>query len=275
MRAFTLVSLLVVGCGGGGSQQAAQKVDPASEDFCLEYANSVCRLAYLCTDESTQDAAFHARYGSSLDDCWQGIEKLCTSNQSASTAFGPSCGPGQSLNATAAACTDGLESQTCLEWQTTPAGTGCQGVCSSASGGGAGGTSGSGGTGAGGSGNAGSGAGGGSSGGNAGGGAGGGSSGGNSGGSDGGPVNTATAFCTVGGGLQCERSFECDPDGSAAAFGNVAGCKAFVQASCTAENPCPTSFDASLASACLAAFKMATCAELMGPAPQTCEAACE
>ncbi|HYJ07670.1 MAG TPA: hypothetical protein VEX18_01640 [Polyangiaceae bacterium] len=262
MRLVTLVGMVFVwGCGS--SNKAAEKVDPASQDFCLDYANSVCRLAYLCSDASTQDDAFHARYGSSLDDCWQGIEKLCTSNQSGSTVFGPSCGPGKTVNASAMSCIDGLETQTCVEWMTTPAGTGCQGVCSAAGQGGTTGNGGSNGSGTGGGGTAGNSSGGTSNGGTS------------SGGTSSGPVSTATAFCTVGGELQCERSFECDPEDSAATFGNLAGCKALIQAACTAEDPCPVSFDASLASACIAAIETATCTELMGPAPEICTSACE
>jgi hypothetical protein len=249
--------MVFVGCGGSGSKKPAEKVDPASEGFCLDYANSVCRLAYLCTDATTQDAAFRARYGSSLDDCWQGIEKLCTSNQSGSTAFGPSCGPGKTVNASAMACTDGLQTQTCVEWRTTPAGTGCQGVCSAASAGGTTGTGGSSGTGSGGGNTA------------------GGTSGGGTSGGGTGTVNTGTAFCTVGGELQCERLFECEPDEAAAAFGNLAGCKTLIQTSCTAADPCPASFSASLASACITAITTATCTELMGPAPEICTSACE
>jgi hypothetical protein len=253
MRSLTLASVMVVvGCGGG-SNSTEEKVAPESQDFCLDYANGVCRLAYLCTDATSQDAAFHARYGSSLDDCWQGLEKLCTSNQSGSNAFGPSCGPGKTPNASGMTCTDGLQSQTCVDWMTTPAGPGCAGVCSAGGTSGAGGSSGTGGstTGTGGSSTA---------------GAGGGT----------GAVNTATAFCTVANELQCERSFECDPDGSATRFGNVAGCKALVQAACMAKtDPCPMSFNASLASACVAAIKAATCTALMGPAPEVCTSACE
>ena len=153
MRALTFASVMVVvGCGGGGSNKAAEQVDPASQDFCLDYANSVCRSAYLCTDAAAQDAAFHARYGSSADECWQGVEKVCTTNQSGSSAIGPSCGPGKTPNASAMTCTDGLQTQSCVEWLATPAGTGCQGACSAASAGGTAGTAGGTGTGAGGSG---------------------------------------------------------------------------------------------------------------------------
>jgi len=255
MRALTFASVMVVvGCGGGGSNKAAEQVDPASQDFCLDYANSVCRSAYLCTDAAAQDAAFHARYGSSADECWQGVEKVCTTNQSGSSAIGPSCGPGKTPNASAMTCTDGLQTQSCVEWLATPAGTGCQGACSAASAGGTAGTAGGTGTGAGGSGGT--------------------SSGGTSSGGSG-TVTTGTEFCKVGGELQCERYFECDPSGSAAQFGNLAGCKAVVQTSCSMPDPCPDTFNASLASGCIAAIKAATCTELMGPAPEVCTTACE
>ena len=90
-----------------------------------------------------------------------------------------------------------------------------------------------------------------------------------------GTVTTGTEFCKVGGELQCERYFECDPSGSAAQFGNLAGCKAVVQTSCSMPDPCPDTFNASLASGCIAAIKAATCTELMGPAPEVCTTACE
>jgi len=48
--------------GGAGNGQ----VDPASLDFCLAWANGVCRLAYLCVDTASQDVAFHERYGTSI-----------------------------------------------------------------------------------------------------------------------------------------------------------------------------------------------------------------
>jgi len=279
MRKLALAGVvLVLGCGGGGSSnKSAGTVDPASLDFCIDYGNGVCRLAYLCTDTTTQDAAFHSRYGTSLDDCWQGIQKLCTSNQSGSNAFGPSCGPGKQVSsASATACTDGLQSQTCDEWAVTPAGIDCQAVCSGAGTGGTGtgtggtgtgtggtgtGTGGTGtgtggtGTGTGGTGTAGTGTG--------------------SGGSGTSSVSSHQAFCKTGGELQCDRAFECDPAGSASTFGNLAGCKAFIDAACTAGDPCPSSFDATSGAACIAATKTATCTDLMGPAPAVCDSACQ
>jgi hypothetical protein len=123
-------ALLMLGCSGSSSGDKGA-IDPAAEDFCLQWANDECRLAYLCTDAAAQDATFHARFGSSMDDCWQGLEQRCKSNQNGSGAFGPSCGPGKSVNATAAtACADNLPTQSCTTWTAAPAG-GCDAVCSS------------------------------------------------------------------------------------------------------------------------------------------------
>jgi hypothetical protein len=255
MRKLVLAGVIVIlSCSGGSSSKDGGPVDPGALDFCLDYANSVCRLAYLCTDTAAQDATFHARYGASMDDCWQGIEKLCTSNQSGSTAFGPSCGPGKKVNdAAATVCADSLLSTTCTEWTATPSGAACQSVCSTATTGTGGTNTGTGGT------NTGT----------------GGTNTGTGGTSTGnGSVATPLAFCTTGGNLQCERAFECDPAGSASTFGNVAGCKALFDATCP-DASCPMSFSATLAASCIAAMKAATCQELMGPTPTVCESACQ
>src|SRR5262245_25621215 len=92
---------LVLGLGLGcssSSDKGSAAVDPAAGEFCLDWANDVCRLAYLCVATTAQDAAFHARYGASQADCWEPLAKRCLSNQSGSDAFGPSCGPGKKLN---------------------------------------------------------------------------------------------------------------------------------------------------------------------------------
>jgi hypothetical protein len=206
-------------------------------DFCLQWANGVCRLAYLCVDAAAQDAAFHARYGTSTDNCWQGLEKLCTSNQ---TTFGPSCGPGKMVNqAAATTCTDRVDTQSCVDWMATPAG-GCENVCGAAvtQDAGSGSDTGAGSDAASGS------------------------------------LATATQFCNTEGALTCDRSFECDSAGSAMAFGNLAGCKGAIAALCSSGDPCPNGYNQTLASGCVAATRAATCQELMGPTPTVCTSAC-
>lgn len=245
MRKFVFASVVIaLGCGGGSTKnEGTGAVDPNSLDFCLQWANGVCRLAYLCTDATSQDAAFHARFGASQDTCWEGLEKLCTSNQSGSQAFGPSCGPGKVVNTGAAqTCTDNLDTQSCATWQAAPAGA-CDAVCGAASH--------TGGSGAGGAGNGGTGA---------------------TGGT--GSVATPAAYCVTSGNLTCDRGFECDPDGGTALFGNLAGCKEYVASSLCAATPCASSFDAALASSCIAATKAATCEQLLAARPAVCTSAC-
>jgi hypothetical protein len=254
MRKLALATMIVIlGCGSS-SKKDAGPVDPDSLDFCINYGNGICRLAYLCTDASAQDAAFHARYGASMDNCWEGIQKVCTSNQSGSSAFGPSCGPGKTVNdAAAMVCSDSLQSATCTEWMAAPSGAACQTVCSTATTGTGGSSNGTGGAGTG---------------------TGGTSTGTGGSGTGTGSVATPVAFCNTGGNLQCERAFECDPTGSASTFGNLAGCKALFQATCP-DATCPVSFSATLAASCVAAMKAATCQELMGATPTVCDAACQ
>lgn len=128
MRKLILAGLaMFLACGGGSG---GGPVDPAARDFCLEYSNGVCRLAYICVDAAAQDAAFHARYGASMDTCWMAINKLCVSNQTGSNTFGPSCGPGKTVNqASATTCNDDLFSTSCVDWTTAQAGAGCEEVC--------------------------------------------------------------------------------------------------------------------------------------------------
>ena len=238
-------------CGGGSPSGGTAAVDPESLDFCIHWGNAVCRLAYLCVNTASQDAAFHARYGSSMDDCWQGLQKVCTSNQAGAQTFGPSCGPGKVVNQTTAmTCTDNLESESCADWMNAQAGN-CNGVCAAGSAGSVvpdGGAP---------------------------------SDGSSvvrtdSGSSQGtGSVATATAFCNTESNLNCDRAFECDPAGAALAFGNLAGCKGLAAALCASGDPCPNGFDANLASACVAATKAATCQELMGPTPAICTSVCK
>jgi hypothetical protein len=126
MRKAKLMMLAILaGCGGGSGGQ----VDPASEDACLRWANGVCRLAYLCVDSAARDAAFLALYGPDSDNCFQGLLGRCTSNQSVGNAFGPSCGPGKTVNQSALqTCDDNLMSLSCVDWGAAPAG-GCEGIC--------------------------------------------------------------------------------------------------------------------------------------------------
>ena len=117
--------VMLAGCGGGSGGQ----VDPASEDACLLWANGVCRLAYLCVDTAARDAAFLALFGPDSGNCFQGLLERCTSNQPASDAFGPSCGPGKTVNQSAVqTCDDNLMSLSCADWVTTPSG-GCDSIC--------------------------------------------------------------------------------------------------------------------------------------------------
>jgi hypothetical protein len=233
----------------GGSSNGTAAVDPAALDFCIQFGNEECRLAYLCVDSGSQDAAFHARFGKSQDDdCWQTVQKRCTSNQTGSDSFGPSCGPGKIVNPdSASACTDSLASESCADWTAAPAGA-CAAVCSTAANtGGTGGTGAStGGTGA------------------------------SMGGTGGNPVSltTDTDFCNAEQSVECDRVFECFATEAAAQFGNLAGCNAFAVSSCAASEPCPAGYDAIQAAGCLAATKTATCAQLTGDPPAVCTSAC-
>ena len=126
-RPGRLALVLLVGCGGGDGQ-----IDPASEDACLLWANGVCRLAYLCVDTASRDAAYLAMFGPDSDNCFQGLLKRCTSNQPASDSFGPSCGPGKTVNQTALqSCDSNLMSLSCVAWATARAG-GCENICAAA-----------------------------------------------------------------------------------------------------------------------------------------------
>jgi len=126
-EARLMALVILAGCGGGGGQ-----VDPASEDACLRWANGVCRLAYLCVDTSARDAAFFALYGPDSDNCFQGLVGRCTSNQPIGNAFGPSCGPGKTVNQTALQiCDNNLMSFSCVDWEGAPAG-GCESLCTGA-----------------------------------------------------------------------------------------------------------------------------------------------
>jgi hypothetical protein len=122
-----LALVFLAGCGGGNGP-----VDPASEDACLLWANGICRLAYLCVDTASQDAAFLAMFGPDFDNCFQGLLKRCTSNQPATDSFGPSCGPGKTVNQTALrACDNDLMSLSCVDWTNARAG-GCESICAAA-----------------------------------------------------------------------------------------------------------------------------------------------
>ncbi len=249
-----VVAVAGMGCSSNSdSGQSGGTTDPASLDFCLHWANDVCRLAYQCADSAAQDTSFHARYGKTQDDCWQSIEPLCASNQSGAQAFGPSCGPGKHVNSAAAnTCTDALESDACADWTAAPAGT-CDTVCSAAVGN----------TGGGGSGN----------------GTGGAGSGGTANSSGGAPANpgslaTASDYCVAYNDTLCDRIFECDAAEAAALGGTVESCKSESAATC-AGNPCPAGYDATSAAACLAAAKNGPCSQFMSDPPAVCTAACQ
>jgi hypothetical protein len=239
MRKCVVVSWMVLlGCGGGSS---SAPVDPASLDACLAWANGVCRLAYLCVDTAAQDAAFHARYGTGTDTCWEGLAKRCESNQAASGAFGPSCGPGKTVNQAALTlCQDDLESMTCADWTAAPAG-GCESICGVTSSSPDAGTK-------------------------------------KDTGAGSGSVATQTEFCSSYGNLVCDRGFECDPAGSADTFGNIDGCRGLVTYACTSSGSsyCPGGYSSSLASACLADVRAASCTTVLGEtAPPNCTSACK
>jgi hypothetical protein len=261
MRKLGLAWLLLgLGCsGGGGSDKGNAAVDPAAQDFCIDWSNGVCRLAYLCVDAGAQDAAFHARYGASQDKCFDTVQKLCTSNQSGSQAFGPSCGPGKKVNSTAASlCTQNLEIETCTEWMAAPDGA-CGSACSSVGNVGSGGASGN----VAGAGNA----------------VGSVAGAGNAVGAGGGATNpggmSATMqFCAMETSVQCDRIFECDPTDAMAVFGTVEACKTATAAQC-ASRDCPNGIDSAKAAGCLEATKTATCDQLMGPAPEVCTSICQ
>jgi len=239
MRKHVFVSwMLFVGCGGGSSAP----VDPASSDACLAWANGVCRMAYACVDTTSQDAAFRALYGTGSDTCWQGLSKRCESNQPTSSAFGPSCGPGKTVNQAALTlCLDSLESMACADWAAAPAG-GCETICSGTSSNPDAGTKKD--TGSGGS----------------------------------GSVATQADFCSTYGNLVCDRGFECDPAGGASAFGSIDGCKGLVTYGCASNGSsyCPGGYSSSLAATCLADMRAASCTAIVGDsAPASCTSACE
>lgn len=256
MRKLGLAGLVLglgLGCSSS-SDKGSATVDPAAEDFCLQWANDVCRLAYLCVDASAQDAAFHSRYGASKESCWEGLEPRCKSNQSGSSAFGPSCGPGKKVNDDlASACTQSLELETCAVWMVAPAGA-CDLACTAVSaGGGAGNAGGFGNVGgftnAGGAGNS------------------------TSVGGGAASVSTSRQFCEAAQSALCDRIFECKPT-EAAQLGTLADCKAGVTQDCASFEFCPTGYDATKGSSCLATIKSAICTELMTK-PQVCKDACQ
>lgn len=261
------VAWLVLGLGLGSGCSSSDKgggaVDPAAQDFCLHWANEICRLAYLCTDASAQDAAFHARYGASIDTCWDGLDKRCESNQTGSGAFGPSCGAGKKVNADfESLCTSTLESEACEVWMLAPSPTVCELVCSTSGiGPGIGGSGNAGGLGNG-TGNAP----------NGGGGAGNAPGTGGSG-TTSGSLTTAEGFCEAFNNVMCDRTFECKP-AEAAQNGTLADCKASIAPFCMSlDNFCP-GYDATSAAGCVAAAKSATCTELEGDAPAVCNMTC-
>lgn len=242
----------VLGCSST-DKGSAGPVDPAAQDFCLHWANEVCGLAYQCTAATAQDAAFHSRYGKSEDDCWEGLDKLCESNQTGSQTFGPSCGPGKKVNTTLSdGCFAGLDAQTCSVWSSAQDGP-CDFVCDAPT---------NPGTGAGGAGN----------------GAGGGGAGTpgtpSAGATSTGSLSTVYDFCVQFQNVGCEREFECDPTGAMMAFASVAECKSSVPTFCSSVAACPGGYDANSAPGCLAAAKTATCAELNGDPPAVCTATC-
>jgi hypothetical protein len=261
MRKLGLVGLVVglgLGFGCSSSDKGSGAVDPAAEDFCLQWANAVCRLAYLCVDAGAQDAAFHSRYGASKDDCWEGLEQRCKSNQSGSSAFGPSCGPGKKVNADfASACTQSLELETCAVWMSAPAGA-CDLACATVNAG----TGGFGNVGGfasvagfgntGGAGNA---------------------PGAGGSGTSTGSLSTSHEFCEVEQSALCDRIFECKPT-EAAQIGTLAECKASVVQECADFEFCPSGYDASKGATCVAFTKTATCPELSNGKPEVCRAAC-
>jgi len=240
MRKLVLLGLVAtLGCGGGSSANKGQ-VDPGALDFCLAWGNGVCRLAFLCVDTASQDAAFRARYGT-VENCSLALAQKCQTNQTGAQAFGPSCGPGKVVSQSAATtCQDNLDSMSCVDWMTTPAGDGCAAVCGGAPTGMDAGT---------------------------------GSDAGGDAGSSNGSVATTGQFCTVSGNLDCDRAFECDSAKASAAFGNLAGCKGFVSAVCV-EDQCSGAYNPTLGASCVAATRAATCQELSGPPPTVCTSAC-
>jgi len=266
MRKLGVVGLvlgLALGCSSS-SDKGSAAVDPAAEDFCLKWANDVCRLAYLCVDAGAQDAAFHSRYGASKDNCWEGLEPRCKSNQSGSSAFGPSCGPGKKVNTDlASACTESLELETCAVWTVAPAGA-CDLACTTVNAGaGAGNAGGFGNVGGfasvagfgntGGAGNA---------------------PGAGGSGTSTGALSTSRQFCEVEQSALCDRLFECKPTEAAAALGTLAGCKTSALQDCAAFEFCPAGYDASKGPSCVTFTKTATCAELSNGMPEVCSSAC-
>ena len=253
LRLAWLMFGLGLGCSSGSDKSTAG-ADPASEAFCTQWANEVCRLAYLCVDASAQDAAFRARYGASKDDCWEPLANRCMSNQSGSDAFGPSCGSGKKLNTDLSnACTEALELETCSIWMLAPSG-GCELACNSVvAGGGAGNTGGFGNIA--GAGNA--------------------AGAGNVAGAGGttGALATRKDFCNAENNVLCDRIFECDPT-AMTQYGTVANCKLVAGKDCETASYCPNGFDASKAPGCVDATKNATCTELMGQPPEICTTAC-
>ena len=249
------VAALLLGCSSdGSSKQNAGTVAPASLDFCIDWANDVCRLAYLCVDPSDQSSDFKSHFGSTTEACQQNLLSQCTSS---SSSFGPSCGGGKVADPDLAGlCTELLESEPCSTWTSVPAGP-CNTVCGNGTNpGGVGGAGGA-------TGNPGS-------------------------GSSGAPASSAGApatgslatsldFCVALENVGCDRIFACEPDVAAAALGSVAACKTSLDATCASAEPCPGHYDASQAPACIAAAMTASCAELMSSdgEPAVCNSACE
>ena len=170
MRKIVLAGLIAV-AGCGGKNDGSGTVDPASQSACLDWANGVCRLAYLCVDEASRNADFQSRFGADMEACWMGLLNRCLSNQSASSAFGPSCGPGKVVNQSAVtACRDDLDTLLCADWLVNQAGN-CSNLCTMATSTPDGGTS----------------------------------------GPDGGGASTEAEYCLLTTALLCDRFGECDP----------------------------------------------------------------
>jgi len=89
-----------------------------------------------------------------------------------------------------------------------------------------------------------------------------------------GSVATSTDFCNSEINVGCDRRFECDSASATTKFGTIDGCKALASIACVATDPCPGGYHATLAAACVAAVKTATCAQL-GEPPTVCTSACQ